>query len=98
MTDNGKKNTSPTVGHKNPTDGTPILKGIEEKAQYEVFKNGGLPQDTIDKWIKNDLSAIQSFVHGILTDESIFRALSDAYYARYRALHNSKEVSDDKSE
>lgn len=65
----------------------------DEKAQYEVFTNGTLPRETISKWIRNDLTAVLSFVHGILNDEKIFGALTDAYYERYRQLHDqSKEV------
>lgn len=62
----------------------------EEKAQYEVFKNGSLSRETIDKWIRNDLGAIASFVHGVMTDDKIFEALSLAYYERYKKLHEVK--------
>lgn len=63
----------------------------DEKAQYEVFANGDLPKDTISKWIRNDLSACLSFIHGVLRDEKIFNALVDAYYDRYKMLHDSQK-------
>lgn len=59
----------------------------EEKAQYEVFTNGDLPKETIAKWIKNDLSAAASFIHGCLRDPMIFDALVEVYYKRYKNLH-----------
>lgn len=61
----------------------------EEKAQYEVFRNGNLPRETIEKWIRNDLSAVLSFVHGILNDEEIFTVLVDKYYEKYKKLHEN---------
>lgn len=82
---NNEKNTSTTsnakVGNVFTTD---------EKAQYEVFKNGHLPKETIEKWIKNDLNAIVSFAHGVMNDQHIFQALVSAYYQRYLALHEQK--------
>lgn len=66
----------------------------DEKAQFEVFANGNLPRETIARWIKNDLSAVLSFVHGVLRDEKIFNALVDAYFERYKVMHEEKK--DDK--
>lgn len=63
----------------------------EEKAQYEVFRNGELPRETIATWIKNDLTATASFIHGCLRDEMIFEALVDAYFKRYKNLHAKKD-------
>lgn len=72
----------------------------DEKAQYEVFKNGNIPRETLANWIENDLRAILSFVHGCLNDKVIKEALIDAYYMRYKALHNQgatgKEECNDK--
>lgn len=68
----------------------------EEKAQYEVFKNGNLPRETIKKWIENDLGAIISFAHGCLRDEIILKALVDTYYDRYTKLHASAKEANDK--
>lgn len=79
-------NTSPKVEAKEN------LFTTDEKAQYEVFKNGNLPRDTIQRWIENDLGAIISFAHGILKDERVKKTLVDAYYERYTALHaNAKD-------
>lgn len=63
----------------------------EEKAQYEVFRNGDLPKETIEQWITNDLMAVKSFVSGILEDKTIFNALTSAYYERYKKLHEGNE-------
>lgn len=70
----------------------PQVKGwsTEEKAQYEVYRNGNLSRETIAGWIKNDLSAVSSFVHGCISDKTIFDALVDAFYARYKKLHDEK--------
>lgn len=68
----------------------------EEKAQYEVFRNGELPKQTIEKWIRNDLGAIMSFVQGCLTDPTIFRAVADAYYERYKKLHEDQKTNESK--
>lgn len=68
----------------------------EEKAQYEVFANGNLPRETLDKWIRNDINSAMSLLHASLTDETIFKALGDAFEARYRKLHEQK-VDDDHS-
>lgn len=86
-----EKNSSSKVGTK--------VKGwtTEEKAQYEVYKNGDLSRATIADWIRNDLQSIASFIHGTLTDETIFNATVDAYYARYKKLHveNGTEVKNE---
>lgn len=66
----------------------------EEKAQYEIFRNGELSRETIGKWVRNDLTSIGSFIHGTLNDATIFNALVDAYYFRYQKLHG-KEVKDE---
>lgn len=84
MTTNEKENTSPKVKTEKPYFTT------EEKAQYEVFRNGSLPKETIEKWIRNDLNAVLSFVHGCLSDAAIFDALAGAYYERYKNLHAEK--------
>lgn len=62
-----------------------------EKAQYEVFANGNLPRETIHKWIGNDLRAIQSFVHGVLNEPTIMEAVVNAYYDRYKKMHNENQ-------
>lgn len=59
----------------------------EEKAQYEVFKNGNLPRETIERWLRNDMSAILSFVHGMMNDEDIWPGVVDKYYEKYKKLH-----------
>lgn len=88
-----EKNNSAKVG--------PQVSGwsTEEKAQFEVYRNGSLSRDTIAKWIRNDLGAIASFVHGVMTDEKIFGVLTDAYFERYKKLHeeksNGKEVKNE---
>lgn len=70
----------------------------DEKAQYQVFKNGELPKETIAEWIRNDLQAIMSFVHGMLKDEYVFGVLVNAYYERYKALHQlEKDKINDKA-
>lgn len=66
----------------------------EEKAQFEVFRNGKLSRETIEKWVRNDLTAVMSFIHGTLKDESIFKALVDAYYYRYQKLHENGDLND----
>lgn len=81
---NAKKNNGPALNGQRERFIT-----SEEKAQYEVFKNGNLPKETIEKWIRNDLQAIMSFVHGCLKDERIFAALVDSYYSRYKSLHEN---------
>lgn len=68
----------------------------EEKAQFEVFRNGKLDRETIGRWVRNDLTAIMSFVHGTLKDDTIFNALVDAYFFRYQKLHETK-LENDKS-
>lgn len=72
---------------------TPLFT-TEEKAQYEIFRNGTLPKETIAKWIKNDLSAINSLVHACLNDEGVFNALVEAYYNRYLELHSKHNTND----
>lgn len=69
--------------------------GTDEKAQYEVFRNGSIPRETIAEWVANDLKAILSFVSGVLKDERIREPLIDAFYERYKKLHeqNGKETS-----
>lgn len=67
----------------------------EEKAQFEVFRNGKLSRETIEKWVRNDLTAVMSFIHGTLKDESIFKALVDAYYYRYQRLHENSKLNDE---
>lgn len=85
----GKENTSATVAPKGQKE---AFITTEEKAQYEVFKNGNLPRETIEKWIRNDLSAVLSFIHGVLNDKEIFDLLVDKYYEKYTRLHaNAKE-------
>lgn len=84
-----EKVISPKVATKNKPDNGHSIFTTAEKAQYEVFKNGGLPKETIEKWIRQDLNAIQSFVHGILNDPEIFPAVVDLYYKKYQALHTN---------
>lgn len=67
-----------------------------EKAQYQIFQKGDLPKEQLEQWIRNDLRAIQSFVHGCLNDPEIFEAVSNAYYKRYKALHNVTPIENDK--
>lgn len=62
----------------------------EEKAQYEVFKNGELPRATLDKWIRTDLESAMSVLHAIRHDDTIFKAVGDAFEARYRKLHSKQ--------
>lgn len=81
-----EKNISPKVETKG--NEIPFLT-TAEKAQYEVFNNGGLPKETIEKWIRNDLTAVLSFVHGILNDPDIFPAVVDLYFKKYQALHGN---------
>lgn len=59
----------------------------EEAAQYEVFKNGSISRETVDKWVRNDLTAIMSFLQVAWSDELVFRSIADAFYARYEKLH-----------
>lgn len=59
----------------------------EEKAQYEVFRNGNLPRETVHEWVNNDLKAIMSFVSGVLRDPDLNDALVDAFYLKYKKLH-----------
>lgn len=63
----------------------------EEKAQYEIFRNGSLPRETIEKWIRADIAAIRSLLDGIWRDEKIFGAIVDQYYARYQELHTKPQ-------
>lgn len=81
------ENEQKTHQRKQAVSQTEAFITTEEKAQYEVFTNGNLPRETIEKWIRNDLSAIQSFVHGCLNDKTVFEAVVDAYYNRYKKLH-----------
>lgn len=81
-----EKDVSPKVETKGSS--IPFLT-TAEKAQYEVFQNGALPRDTIEKWIRNDLTAVMSFVHGILNDPDIFPAVVDLYFKKYQALHGN---------
>lgn len=75
----------------NGAKGTPqALVGTDEKAQYEVFRKGDIPRDTIKEWIGNDLKAILSFVSGVLRDETIMEPLVDAFYEKYKKLHAPK--------
>lgn len=69
----------------------------EEKAQYEVFRNGKLPRETISGWIDNDLRAIMSFVSGVLNDPELHDALVEAYYKKYQKLHANKEEDVEKT-
>lgn len=64
-----------------------------EKAQYEVFKNGTLPRETIQKWVTADLRAIQSLVYGILNDEVLKEAVAEHYYKIYQKLHPNETDS-----
>lgn len=95
-----KKNTSPKITPQGKPRGNSGNETDEkrrpeafvttaEKAQYEVFLNGALPKETIEKWIRQDLNAIASFVHGILNDPDIFPAVVDLYYKKYQALHTN---------
>lgn len=87
------KNVSPKVGSERESFLT-----TEEKAQYEVFKNGKLPRETIEQWIKNDFNTIRSFIHGCMSDPVIFQKIVDVFFERYQKLHEAeKEVFNDKS-
>lgn len=77
------------------SDNAPV--STDEKAQYEVFRNGELPRDQIAEWINNDLKATLSFISGALNDSEINNALVDAYYNRYKKLH-AKNVEGTTSE
>lgn len=90
---NGAEDSAETEVHpgiEGTTNGQNLVT-TEEKAQYEVFRNGDLPRETISGWITNDLKAIMSFVHGCLNDPQIREPLIDAYYARYKKLHAAKK-------
>lgn len=62
----------------------------DERAQYEVFRNGELPRETLAKWLRNDLQSVSSLVNGCLQEPTVFEALVDAYYKKYQALHTKK--------
>lgn len=67
---------------------------LEEKAQYEVFKNGDLPRETIAKWTKQDLSAIRAFVHIITSNENVMEALVNGLYNNYKKLHDTAKETE----
>lgn len=67
------------------------IETTDERAQYEVFRNGDLPRETIEKWIEADLRAIMSLVSGMLNDPEIRGPVVDAYYSRYKKLHTNDE-------
>lgn len=66
----------------------------EERAQFAVFRDGTLSREVIGSWIKKDLQAIASFVHGTMSDPEIFNAVVEAYYQRYLKLHANKQKND----
>lgn len=89
MKNNGKENHGAETASEN-------IVGSAERAQYEVFRNGSLPRETIDKWVRNDLTAIMSFCHTVMHSPDVWNALVDALYAKYQSLH-TKEENNDKS-
>lgn len=74
------------LSKKDSTKGESIIT-TAEKAQYEVFSNGTIPREKIEKWIKNDLRSVASLVHGILSDEALMVKVVDHYYSAYQRLH-----------
>lgn len=74
---NEKNNGSKVVAQNGPV-------GIEESAQYEVFRNQDLSRDTVDQWCGNDLESIRALVQIIMDDPIVRGALVDAMYARYK--------------
>lgn len=63
----------------------------EEKAQYEVFRNGELPRETIEQWVTNDLRTIMSFISSVLNEKEVKDALVDAFYQKYLKYHQKPQ-------
>lgn len=63
----------------------------KEKAQYEIFRNGSLPRETIASWIRNDLTSILSLVSSLRSEKELFDALVDSMFIKYRSLHLNNE-------
>lgn len=87
---NEKENSGAKISAEKKVKAGSEFNTTEEKAQYEVFRNGGLPRDTIAKWISNDLKSVISLVSGCLNDKDVFEAIVDAYYKKYRSLHEGE--------
>lgn len=77
----GKKNNGPET----PSENGPV--GLKENADFEVFRNGELPKETIAKWLANDLKAVLSLVSGILKDAELNSLIVDYYYGQYKKMH-----------
>lgn len=90
MSEHGKKIDGAKTGAQK------FIPTAEEKAQYEVFKNGSLSRNQIADWLRSDLEAVASFAHVVRTDVSVFERLVDALYDRYEKLHTKINKEDGK--
>lgn len=81
------KNEKENHREKGVAEEQPAISSTVEKAQFEVFTNGSLPRETLEKWIRNDLSAVASFADACLKEPEIMKAVVDVYYNRYVKLH-----------
>lgn len=79
---NEKKNDGAKVGAKKAE----AFVTTEAKAQYEMFRNGTLPRETVEQWLRTDFDAIMSLVHSIKHDPDVWDALVEAMYKKYKKL------------
>lgn len=82
-----EKTISPAVANENG----PVTS--DEKAQYEVFRNGKIDRETIAKWTRADIQSANALLSACWREESVFQALVDSLFAKYQALH--QQPSDD---
>lgn len=90
---NGKENDGAKSAPKNSSG--PV--GIDETAQFEVFRNGNIPKERLREYIVNDVKAIMSFCHAVINDPDVLGSLTDGFYKRYEALHRKEVTPDGKS-
>lgn len=62
---------------------------MDQKAQYQVFKDGKITREQIGEWLQKDIQGIYVLLSEILGTPEILDVLVGVFYKRYTDIHRA---------
>lgn len=67
---------------------------MQDKIDYEVFKNGTIQKAQIAEWLKKDIEGVYVLISEMLYTPEVMEALVNVFYDRYVKLHKQAQIDE----
>lgn len=67
---------------------------MKDKIDYAVFKDANISEETIGKWMKNDIECAYILISEIMHDADMQKALLKIFWERYQRLHATAQIQE----